>query len=194
MVSKPLTFTVTELRSLPRQEVTSTIECAGNNGLPFLTSAVGNARWAGASLAAILRSAQVKSGAFEVVFFGADQGEEVLRKGTPLELKFSGNFARSMSIEDAMNPADLVCYEMNGSALPIPNGFPARLITPGRFGVANVKWLRRIELRDTRFEGRFMGRDYVTVREERREGETLVVEKSVGRVLLKSAPSQSHAA
>ena len=95
-----------------------------------------------------------------------------------------------MSIEDAMNPADLVCYEMNGSALPIPNGFPARLITPGRFGVANVKWLRRIELRDTRFEGRFMGRDYVTVREERREGETLVVEKSVGRVLLKSAPSR----
>ena len=86
LVSKPLTFTVTELRSLPRQEVTSTIECAGNNGLPFLTSAVGNARWAGASLAAILRSAQVKSGAFEVVFFGADQGEEVFAKEPPSNL------------------------------------------------------------------------------------------------------------
>jgi DMSO/TMAO reductase YedYZ molybdopterin-dependent catalytic subunit len=183
-------LTFRELKSLPRQEVTSTIECAGNNGLPFLTTAIGNARWAGASLAKVLKSAQIKSGALEVVFFGADQGEEVLRKGTPLELAFTGNFARSMSLADAMNPANLLCYEMNGSPLPAQNGFPLRLVTPGWFGVANVKWLRRIELRDTRFEGRFMGRDYVTVREERRNGETTVVEKSVGRVLLKSTPSK----
>jgi len=190
LVAKPLTFTLNELKALPREEVTSTVECAGNNGLPFLTSAIGNAQWAGASLAKILKSVQIKSGALEVVFFGADQGEEVLRKETPLELKFTGNFARSMSIEDAMNPANLLCYEMNGSPLPVANGFPARLIAPGWFGIANVKWLRRIELRDTRFEGRFMGRDYVTVREERRDGETIVVENSVGRLLLKSAPSR----
>ena len=190
LVAKPLTLTLDELKAMPRQEVTSTIECAGNNGLPFLTSAIGNARWAGASLAQLLKSAQIKPGALEMVFFGADQGEEVLRKATPLELKFTGNFARSMSVEDAMNPANLLCYEMNGSPLPKPNGFPVRLITPGWFGVANVKWLRRIELRDTRFEGRFMGRDYVTVREEQRAGETIVVEKSVGRLLLKSAPSR----
>jgi DMSO/TMAO reductase YedYZ molybdopterin-dependent catalytic subunit len=190
LIAKPLMLTLDELKAMPRQEIISTIECAGNNGLPFLTSAIGNARWAGASLAQILSSAQIKPGAIEVVFFGADQGEEVLRKGTPLEVKFTGNFARSMSIEDAMNPANLLCYEMNGSPLPTPNGFPVRLITPGWFGVANVKWLRRIELRDTRFEGRFMGRDYVTVREERRDGETVVLEKSVGRVLLKSVPSR----
>src|SRR5207249_4814106 len=147
LVAKPLTFTVKELKALPRQEVTSTIECSGNNGLPFLTSAIGNAKWAGASLAQILKSAQVKPGAIEVVFFGADQGEEVLRKGTPLELKTNVNFGRSMSVEDAMNKANLVCYEMNGSPLPAANGFPVRLITPGWYGVANVKWLRRIEVR-----------------------------------------------
>jgi DMSO/TMAO reductase YedYZ molybdopterin-dependent catalytic subunit len=190
LVSKPLTLTLSELKALPRQEVISTIECGGNNGLPFLTTAIGNARWAGTSLAKVLKSAQVKTGAVEVVFFGADQGEEVLRKGTPLELTFTGNFARSMSLADAMNPANLLCYEMNASPLPAQNGFPLRLVAPGWFGVANVKWLRRIELRDTRFEGRFMGRDYVTVREERRDGQTVVVEKSVGRVLLKSAPSK----
>jgi DMSO/TMAO reductase YedYZ molybdopterin-dependent catalytic subunit len=189
-ISKPLTFTLDELKMLPRHEVISTIECAGSNGLPFFTSAIGNARWAGASLAEILKRAQIKDDALEVVFFGADEGEEVLRKGTPLELKFSGNFARSMSIEDAMNPANLVCYEMNGTALPKANGFPVRLITPGWFGVANVKWLRRIEVRNTRFMGRFMGRDYVTVREEKRNGETIAVETSVDRLLLKSAPAR----
>ena len=124
------------------------------------------------------------------MFFGADQGTEVLRAGTPLELKFTANFARSMSIEDAMNPANILCYEMNGEALPADHGAPVRLIAPGWYGVANVKWLRRIEVRDTPFMNRFMGRDYVTVREEQRDGETVVVESSVGRALLKSAPAR----
>lgn len=190
MVGKPMTLSLSELRALPRQEVISTIECSGSNGFPFNPSLIGNARWAGASLADILRAAQIKSGTHEVVFFGADQGEEVVRKDTPLELKFSGNFARSMPIDDVMNPANLLCYEMNGAPLRAAHGFPVRLIAPGWFGVANVKWLRRIELRDTRFMGRFMGRDYVTVREERRDGQTVVVETSVGRMLLKSAPAR----
>jgi len=190
LVAKPLTLTLKELKTLPRKEVTSMIECSGNNGLPFLTSAIGNAKWAGASLAQILKSAQIKSAGIEVVFFGADQGEEILRKGTPLELKTDSHFGRSMSTEDAVNPANLVCYEMNGSPLPALNGFPVRLITPGWYGVANVKWLSRIEVRDTRFMGRFMGRDYVTVREEQHDGKTTSVETSVGKLLLKSAPAR----
>ena len=103
------------------------------------TSAIGNARWAGTSLAELLDAAQIKHGALEVVFYGADQGEEVVHKDTPLEVKFTGTFARSMSIDDAMNPANLLCYEMNGSPLPAANGFPVRLIAPGWFGVANVE-------------------------------------------------------
>ena len=190
MVAKPLTLTIDELKAMPRQEVTSTIECSGNDGLPFLTSAVGNARWAGTSLAGLLNAAQVKPGALEVVFYGADQGEEVVHKDSPLEVKFNGTFARSMSLDDAMNPANLLCYEMNGSPLPAANGFPVRLIAPGWFGVANVKWLRGIELRDTRYLGRFMGRDYVTVREVERDGKSTVTETSVGRMLLKSAPAK----
>ncbi|HSU04424.1 MAG TPA: sulfite oxidase [Acetobacteraceae bacterium] len=190
MVAEPFTLTLNDLKNLPRQEITSTLECSGNNGLPFAISAIGNARWAGASLAEVLRTAHIKSGAIEAVFYGTDQGEEVVHKDTPLEVKFNGTFARSMSIDDAMNPANLLCYEMNGSPLPAANGFPVRLIVPGWYGVCNVKWLRRIELRDTRYMGRFMGRDYVTVREVQRDGTTTVTETSVGRMLLKSAPAR----
>ena len=190
LVAKPLALTLDEVKALPRQEVISTMECSGNDGLPFLTSAVGNARWAGASLADMLRAAQMKQGAVEVVFYGADQGEEVVHKDTPLEVKFNGTFARSMSVDDAMNPANLLCYEMNGAPLPTANGYPVRLIAPGWFGVCNVKWLRRIELRETRYLGRFMGRDYVTVREVERDGQRSVTETSVGRMLLKSAPAR----
>jgi DMSO/TMAO reductase YedYZ molybdopterin-dependent catalytic subunit len=190
LVDKPVTFTLDELKSRPRHEVISTLECSGNNGLPFATSTIGNARWAGASLAETLRAAQVKKAAVEVVFYGTDQGEEVVRKDSPLEYKFTSNFARSMSIDDAMNPANLLCYEMNGSPLPAANGFPVRLVVPGWYGVANVKWLRRIEVRDSRFLGRFMGRDYVTIREEHHNGMTVMAETTVGRMLLKSAPAK----
>jgi DMSO/TMAO reductase YedYZ molybdopterin-dependent catalytic subunit len=57
---------------------------------------------------------------------------------------------------------------------------------PGYYGIANVKWLRRIELRDHRYMGRYMARDYVTVRGERRGDEVVHVETSVGRMNLKS--------
>ena len=99
-------------------------------------------------------------------------------------------FARSMSLADAMDPDNLLCYEMNGEPLPPMHGFPVRLIAPGWYGIANVKWLQRIEVLDTRYEGRFMGRDYVTMREEQQDGETVARFTSVGRALLKSAPAK----
>ena len=74
------------------------------------------------------------------------------------------------------------------AALPQPHGFPLRLIAPGWYGIANVKWLQRIEIRDTRFMGRFMARDYVTIREE--PSGAGYVETSVGRARLKSAPGK----
>ena len=124
MVAKPTTLTLDQFKAMPRQEVIITMECSGNDGLPFLQSAIGNARWAGASLAEMLNAAQIKDGALEVVFYGTDQGDEVVQKDTPLEFKFNGTFARSMPLDDAMNPANLLCYEMNGAPLPAANGFP----------------------------------------------------------------------
>ena len=79
---------------------------------------------------------------------------------------------------------------MNGEPLPPEHGFPARLIPPGRYGVANVKWLTSIELSSERFAGRFMARDYVTIREETRGGETVWTFTTVGKGRLKSAPAR----
>ncbi len=184
-VKRPLTLALSELAARPRREVVFTLECSGNHGFPWFTGGIGTAKWAGTPLAPILEEAEVLENGIEVVFFGSDAGEEVVR-----EIKMPQHFARSMSLADAMNPNNLLCYEMNGAPLPQPNGFPLRLIAPGWFGIANVKWLKRIEVRDTRFMGRFMARDYVTIREERRNGETVWTETSVGRALLKSVPAK----
>jgi DMSO/TMAO reductase YedYZ molybdopterin-dependent catalytic subunit len=79
---------------------------------------------------------------------------------------------------------------MNGEPLPEKNGFPIRLIAPGWYGVANVKWLTRIEVRNQRHAGNFMARDYVTIREEPRNGQPLWTFSTVRHDRLKSAPAR----
>ena len=185
LVDRPLSLTLGDLKKRERRELAYTLECSGNHGFPWFVGAVGNARWAGTSLAPLLKEAGIRKGGIEVVFFGADAGEEEVRG-----IKMKQNFARSMSVNDAMNPNNILCYEMNGEVLPHLHGFPVRLIAPHWYGIANVKWLKRIEVRDKRYMGRFMARDYVTLREEQREGKAVWMETSVGRVLLKSVTAK----
>ena len=185
LVDTPLTLTLADLQARERQEVTATIECSGNSGLPFLTGAVGNATWAGTSLASLLEEAGVQEAGIEVVYWGADSGEQVWREATLTE-----HFARSMSLTDAMDPNNLVALEMNGAPLTTAHGFPARIIAPGWYGSMNAKWLTRIEVRDSRYQGNFMARDFVTIREEERDGETVWTFTSVRHDRLKSAPAK----
>jgi DMSO/TMAO reductase YedYZ molybdopterin-dependent catalytic subunit len=185
LVSRPRTLTLDDIKALPKQELIFTVECSGNSGLPFFDAGIGNAQWAGTPLAALLGEAGVLDEGREVVFFGADTGDETIAAQTVRQ-----HFARSMSLEDAMAPANILAYEMNGEALPHPNGFPLRLIAPGWFGIANVKWLERIEVWATRLENRFMARDYVTVRNIGSAEDPVWSESSVGRALLKSAPGR----
>jgi DMSO/TMAO reductase YedYZ molybdopterin-dependent catalytic subunit len=79
---------------------------------------------------------------------------------------------------------------MNGETLPPDHGFPVRLIAPGWYGVANVKWLTQIEVTDHRWAGRSMARDYVTIREEQRDGQTVWTFATVRHARLKSAPAR----
>jgi len=95
-----------------------------------------------------------------------------------------------MSLADALAADNLLVYELNGAELPPLHGYPLRLIAPGWYGVANAKWLTRIEVIDRRYQGFFMARDYVTIREEERDGETAWTFTSVTRDRLKSAPAK----
>jgi DMSO/TMAO reductase YedYZ molybdopterin-dependent catalytic subunit len=186
LVEKPKTLTLDELKRLPRDEQYMTLECSGNGASPGFVGAVYNSRWSGTRLAPLLKECGVKPGAIEVVFFGHDQQQETLRKGTPRELTVDVPFGRSIHIDDIEQLNPLLAYERNGEPFAQRNGAPLRLIVPGWYGIANVKWLRRIEVRDRRYMGRFMGRDYVTVRGERHGDEVVFVESSVTRMNLKS--------
>ena len=185
LVAEPMTLSLADLQARERQEVTFTMECSGNSGPPFFTGGIGNATWAGTPLAPLLEEAGVLEPGIEVVFWGADAGEQTWREVTITE-----QFARSLSLADALDAGALIAYEMNGAPLPPEHGFPARLIVPGWYGVANVKWLTRVEVRDARFQGHFMARDYVTIREEEHDGESTWTFTSITHDRLKSAPAK----
>ena len=207
LVAHPLSLTLAELQARPRREVDFTLECSGNHGFPVITGLIGNARWGGTPLAPVLREAGLLEKAAEIVFYGIDRGTQTIRDNTgivsggltgmvetdaggSLDLTVTEQFARSMSLDEALDPRNLLCYEMNGEPLPDKNGFPIRLIAPGWYGVANVKWLTRIEVRDQRHAGNYMARDYVTIREEQRNGEPFWTFSTVRHDRLKSAPAR----
>jgi DMSO/TMAO reductase YedYZ molybdopterin-dependent catalytic subunit len=208
LVGRPRELSLADLMSERRREVEFTLECSGNTGLPFFIGGIGNAVWGGAALAPLLRRARPLDSATEVIFWGTDAGTVSIRDnsgvtsagdtgvGEPdafggLDITITEQFARSMTLAEAMGPGNLLCYEMNGEPLPPEHGAPVRLIAPGWYGVANVKWLSRVELTDHRYAGRFMARDYVTFREHTDDaGTTVWTFETVGLARLKSAPAK----
>ena len=158
LVKHRLSLSLADLKDRPRREIDFTLECSGNNGtgLPFATGFIGNARWAGTPLAPVLEEAGLLKEAVEIVFYGIDRGTQVIRDnsgivrggltgvvepdaGGGLDLTITEQFARSMSVRDALSRDNLLCYEMNGEPLPQSHGFPLRLIAPGWYGIANTK-------------------------------------------------------
>src|SRR5918995_5441431 len=93
LVARPLTLTLGELQARPRHEVVFTLECSGNHGFPWFTGGIGTARWAGTPLAPLLQEAGVLDRGREVVFWGADAGDEEIR-----DTKVRQHFARSMAL------------------------------------------------------------------------------------------------
>ena len=153
LVERPLSLSMADLRRRPEVTRTVTLECAGNGrarlrprpvSQPWLHEAVGTMSWTGTPLAGVLADAGVRDGAVDVVFTGADHGVE---KGTEQD------FQRSLSVADATDPEVLLVWACNGIDLPPQHGYPLRLLVPGWYGMASVKWLRSIEVVDERFDG-----------------------------------------
>ena len=140
-----------ELRAMPALAATILTECAGNNrtsfdrpidGEPWDGGAISTAQWTGVPLRSLL---ELKDKAVEVVFTGADGGE----------------YRRSLPREVALDGGTLVAYEMNGEPIPAMFGGPVRLVVPGWYGMASVKWLGQIEAVERPFEGKFQTERYV---------------------------------
>jgi DMSO/TMAO reductase YedYZ molybdopterin-dependent catalytic subunit len=152
-----------DLFSMQQTTLPVTLECSGNRraffhpkvrGEQWELGAVSHAVWTGVRLRDLLQAADIAGDATEVIFEGMDAGQRMDMPGT-------FTYARSLPMAKAMHPDTLVALLMNGQPLPYKHGYPARLIVPGWYGMASVKWLRRIVVTDRPFQGPFQKVDYV---------------------------------
>jgi DMSO/TMAO reductase YedYZ molybdopterin-dependent catalytic subunit len=155
LVRRPLQLDLAALREFPQVTTRVTLECAGNGralltprpvSQPWLVEAVGTAEWTGVPLRLLLAEAGLAPGAVDVVFTGADHG---------VERGVEQDYQRSLTVEAATGsePEVLVAHAMNGAPLPPQHGRPLRLVVPGWYGMAQVKWLREVTVIDTTFTG-----------------------------------------
>jgi DMSO/TMAO reductase YedYZ molybdopterin-dependent catalytic subunit len=160
--SMPRSLSFDTVRMLPSRTLAVTLECAGNGrkfmeppvpGEQWGLGAVGTAEWTGAVLHAVLGHDQLPS-AVEVLFRGADEG-------VPKDLGRRIAYERSLPIDVVGGDDILVAYAMNGKPIPPEHGGPLRLIVPGWYGMASVKWLAEIRLLDRPFDGFFQKDRYV---------------------------------
>lgn len=152
-VRRPLELTLSQVVARPRRTIPVTLECAGNGrgwltprppSIPWLGEAIGTAEWTGTPLRDLLHEAGIRPGAVEVVFRGADRG---IQGGE------EHRYGRSLSLDEAGRGEVLLAYAMNGRPLEPQHGFPLRLLVPGWYGMASVKWLSSIEVADEPFDG-----------------------------------------
>ncbi|WP_367576371.1 sulfite oxidase [Bacillus sp. FJAT-29814] len=160
-VKTPITLHYNQIKSLPSRTVTSIVECSGNKrayfepkvfGDQWKDGAISQGTWKGVPLSYLLSLAGINNGTREIVFRGADAGN---KKGKHV------HFERSLPLEKALVPNVIVAWEYNQRPIPPKHGFPYRLIVPGWYGMASVKWLKTIHVIDDAFTGPFQTDDYV---------------------------------
>lgn len=152
-VERPITLSLDDLRARPAVTAPVTLECAGNGralfeerpvSQPWLLEAVGNASWTGTPLAPLLDEAGLHGDAVDVVFSGLDRGIEGGEERV---------YERALPVEEARREGVILAYEMNGQPLLPQHGAPLRLIVPGWYGMAHVKWLSSIRAIGEPFQG-----------------------------------------
>ena len=162
LVERPLDLSLRDLHNLPSESRVVTLECAGNGrsffdpkvpGEPWALGAVSTAEWTGVPLSELLDRAGVQQAATDIVFRGEDQGR-VAGHDAPVR------FERSLPVDQVEGTGALLAYAMNGEPLSAPHGYPLRLIVPGWYAVASVKWLSEIIVTDRTFDGYFQATKY----------------------------------
>ena len=176
-----LELSLDDLRARPVAEHTVTMECAGNgrtgmaplpSGEPWMHGAVGTASWSGVPLALLLDRAGLRDDVVEILISGAD-------RGTPSGSRSETRFARALPLDKAMDPNVILAVEMNGRPLSVEHGAPARLVVPGWYGMASVKWVARIAALTEPFEGWFQRERYVYERDHEKRPVDVVRVKSM---------------
>jgi len=145
LVDAPLSLALGDIQAGSAKTVAVTLECAGNGrsrldprptNMPWGLEAIGTAEWTGVPLHEVMAMAGIRPQAVELVFSAPDEGTQ---KG------IRHYYQRSLAIAECQRHEVMLAWAMNGRPLEPQHGAPLRLIVPGWYGMASVKWLTGIE-------------------------------------------------
>ena len=150
---RPCHLSIDDIRALPTVTMPVTLECAGNgrarvsprsHSMPWSVEAVGTSEWTGTPLRPLIEEAQPAKDTVDIVFTGADEG---------FDNGVRHVFGRSLSVEQIRDLDVLLVHSMNGQPLLPQHGAPLRIIVPGWYGMASVKWLAQIDAVNAPYQG-----------------------------------------
>jgi DMSO/TMAO reductase YedYZ molybdopterin-dependent catalytic subunit len=183
LLERPLSLSLEDLWRMGGTELIAGFECSGNRRP--LQGLIGNGRWTGVPVRAVLERAGVRPTAREFVFFGADRGPEEVEFRTQ-KFTVEQQYGRSLPRDKALSPEPFLAYALNGEPLTRHQGAPLRLIVPGWYGAPNVKWLAQIHAQEDQYLGKYQARWYRTLKGEVIDGELKWVETAITHMNLKS--------
>jgi sulfane dehydrogenase subunit SoxC len=159
------------LNQFPQHQEMVCMECAGNSrkslhyevpGLKWDNRAVSNIIWSGPLLRDVINPNFMEKGTSEIVFTSHDK-----------------LFTRSLPIEEIYKRPVMIATKMNNRPLMPEHGYPTRLIVPGWYGMASVKWLKEIALVKESFEGEYQTEKYTYKVDDTKVPVTVLRPKSI---------------
>src|SRR5881394_2604315 len=115
LVDRPQSLALDQIKAMGREDLAVAFECSGN-GRGRIQGFASNGRWTGVPLKKVLKAAGIKANGHEVVFFGADHGEEEA-EFRQTKVKLDQAFGRSVPREKALSDEPMLAYALNGEPL-----------------------------------------------------------------------------
>jgi DMSO/TMAO reductase YedYZ molybdopterin-dependent catalytic subunit len=160
-VKNPKTFSLAQLKKLGHTTMATILQCSGN-GRGFFAHEVKGSQWkTGAAACVVWTGVPMK---VVVDACGGVDSDAVFMTSAGVDHEPTGLDPKKAKVERSVPKKvykdAMLAWEMNGVPLPNAHGGPLRMVTPGYFGINNVKHLGQVAFTKTESTVKYMKSSY----------------------------------
>ena len=160
-VKNPKTFSLAQLKKLGHTTMATILQCSGN-GRGFFAHEVRGSQWkTGAAACVVWTGVPMK---VVVDACGGVDSDAVFMTSAGVDHEPTGLDPKKAKVERSVPKKvykdAMLAWEMNGVPLPNAHGGPLRMVTPGYFGINNVKHLGQVAFTKTESTVKYMKKSY----------------------------------
>ena len=160
-VKNPTTFSLAQLKKLGHTTMATILQCSGN-GRGFFAHKVRGSQWKTGAAACVLWTGVPMK--LVVDACGGIDSDAVFMTSAGVDHEPTGLDPKKAKVERSVPKKvykdAMLAWEMNGVPLPNAHGGPLRMVTPGYFGINNVKHLGQVAFTKTESTVKYMKSSY----------------------------------